>query len=279
MLTLIYNILDGLPFEWLSFQFMKSAFLAMLLITPLFGLLGTMVVSNKMAFFSETLGHSALTGIGLGVLLGLPNPLYGMIIFGILFAICLVWVKNMGGASTDTTIAVFSAAAIALGVVLLSAGGGFNRYTTYIVGDLLAVSPSDLQLLFWVLVGTLIAWVFVFNRLLLITLSPSLAYSRAVPVMVYEMLFTALVAVVVMVAIRWVGLLMINALLILPAAAAKNIARNYRGFSLFAVLFALFSGITGLVLSYYLSSATGATIVLAASVLYFVTLLWKVKFQ
>ena len=114
-MTVIYQILETvLPFSWLDYNFMKNAFVAILLITPLLGVLGTMAVNNKMAFFSDALGHSALTGVALGVLLGIQNDLISMIAFGVLLALVITRVKSAKTASADTVISVFSSTAIAL---------------------------------------------------------------------------------------------------------------------------------------------------------------------
>ena len=124
-MNLVYSIIDTLlPFEWTEFAFMKNALLAVLLITPLFGLVGAMIVNNKMAFFSDALGHSALTGIAIGVLLGMDNYLLAMMGFALVFAIGISAVLRSGVSSADTIIGVFSATGMALGVVLLSATGG-----------------------------------------------------------------------------------------------------------------------------------------------------------
>ena len=126
----LYNVMDVLlPFEWLGYTFMKNALLAMLLITPLFGMLGTMAVDNKMAFFSDALGHSALTGIAIGVVLGWQNQLASMLLFGILWAVLITFVKHNSKMSADTIISVFSSAGLALGIVILSANGGFAKYS------------------------------------------------------------------------------------------------------------------------------------------------------
>lgn len=263
-------------FSWLEFGFMRNALIAVLLLAPMYGLLGTMVISNKMAFFSESLGHSALTGVSLGVLLGMSNPLLAMVIFGIFFAVTLVLFKNHGDRNADTTIAVFSSAAIALGLVLLSFTGGTSQYNQYITGDLLSISKSDLKMLTVVFVVTLVVWAYLYNRLLVVVLNPALASSRGIKVNRLEMIFTVLIAVIVMISIRWVGLLVINAMLILPAAAAKNIANNLKSFSLYAVLISIVCSLIGLVLSFYGSTATGATIVMVMAVGYVFTFLMKI---
>ena len=129
-MTLIYNIIETvLPFTFAQFDFMKYALLAVILLTPLFGMLGTMAVNNKMAFFSDALGHSALAGIAIGVILGIGNPIICMLFFGILFGLGIRKVKSSTKASSDTVISVFSSATIALGIVILSKSGGFAKYS------------------------------------------------------------------------------------------------------------------------------------------------------
>lgn len=124
----IYQFLDALlPFEWAEFDFMKNALLAVLIITPLFGLTGTMIVNNKMSFFSDALGHSAMTGIAIGVLLGVDNYLFSMLGFALLFALAISAIIESGTSSSDTIIGVFSSAGVALGIVLLSINGGFSK--------------------------------------------------------------------------------------------------------------------------------------------------------
>ena len=120
-MELIYTIIDTvLPIEALSFTFMKNAFLAILLLTPLLGLLGTMAVNQQMAFFSDALGHSALTGIGLGIVLGVSSDLLAMLVFGVIWALLISRIKQTGAASTDTVISVFSSTSIAAGLLILS---------------------------------------------------------------------------------------------------------------------------------------------------------------
>ena len=140
-----YSLVDLLlPYSWLQHEFMKNALLGVLLVTPIFGLLGTMIVNNRMAFFSDSLGHSALTGIAIGVLLGINNPIWSMLFFSVLITIAILIVKEANTASTDTIIGVFSSTAVALGIVILSRNGGFTKYSVYLIGDLLSISSSDL---------------------------------------------------------------------------------------------------------------------------------------
>ena len=269
----IYSVLGSiLPLEAYQYNFMKNAFLAILLLTPLLGLLGTMAVNHQMAFFSDALGHSALTGIGLGIILGLRNDLVAMLVFGIIWAILICVIKQSGSASADTVISVFSSTSVAAGLLILARGGKFAKYSALLIGDILAVTPGDLLWLLLALVGTLILWVLLYNSLLLTSVDHFLARSRGVKTRLVECAFVVMVAVAVMLSIRWVGVLLINALLILPAAAGRNIARSSRQHAVWSVVLALFSGIVGLTLSYYLDTSAGASIVLVSALCYAVSL-------
>ncbi len=267
-----YDIINLLfPFEWAKYDFMKNALLGILLVTPMFGILGTMVVNNKMSFFSDALGHSALTGIAIGVVLGINNPLISMIGFSIILSIIILKVKEAQTSSLDTIIGVFSSSAVALGIVILSYNGGFNKYSIYLIGDLLSINSNDIFILLVSLVAVIIVWTVCFNKLLLISINNTFARSRGINVKFYEYIFTILVAIIVTISIRWVGILVISSMMILPAAAARNISINIRQYHIYSVLIAITSGIVGLFLSYEFGFATGATVVLISTMFFIFT--------
>ena len=273
-MDLIYKIMETvLPFSFMQFDFMKNALLAVLLLTPLFGMLGTMAVNNKMAFFSDALGHSALTGIAIGVVLGIGNPIVCMVIFGILFGLGIRKVKSSAKASSDTVISVFSSASIAIGIVILSQNGGFAKFSSYLIGDILTVSPSYVKILAVILIATYIVWYFLFNKLLLTSINPSLSASRGIKNAVVENVFVILLATVVLLSITQVGILTINSLLILPAASARNIASNSRQYHISATIIAMVCGVLGLILSFYMNTSAGASMVILLAVVYFATYL------
>lgn len=260
--------------EWWSYGFMRNAFLAVLIITPLFGLLGTMIVNNKMAFFSDALGHSALTGIALGVVFGAVDTTIPMLLFAVLFALLLNYISSRATASRDTIISVFSSASIAIGLAILSKGGNFSKYSSLLVGDILSITPREIIYLIVIFAATLVFWFVAFNRLNAISLHPTLAKSRHIPVKLLENVFAVFIALIVMLSIKWVGILIINALLILPAASSRNISVNMREYHFFSILFSVFSGFLGLVISYFTNVATGPTIVIVAAMIYLFTYLY-----
>ncbi|MBQ3069519.1 MAG: metal ABC transporter permease [Clostridia bacterium] len=257
---------------FLEYEFMRNALFAVLLIMPLFSLLGTMVVNNGMSFFSDALGHSALTGVGIGVMLGFGSYDLPMIAFAVVFALLMNRVRHSTLSSADTVIGVFSSCGVALGLVLLSRGGNFQNYQSLLIGDILNITPDRLWMLFFTLLAVVAVWLLAFNRFLAVSISPTLAKTRGIAVWVYDNLFVVVVAVVVMLSIRIVGLLMINAMLILPAAASRNVARSMRSYHVLALIFGLFSGVLGLLLSFYNAVVGGPMIVLCAAMVFFGTL-------
>ena len=259
-----HALLMSLPFEWAQYDFMHHALLAILLITPLLAVMGCLVINNHMAFFSEAMGHSALTGVALGALLGLGNPSVVIIGFAVILALGMFLLRRYSALPADTSIALVMAFVVALGVVLLSRGGGFAKYSRYLIGDILTITPWELGGLTVLTVIAGLVWVFLFNAFFFVSVNRSLASSRGLPTALLEALFAVLVAVVVSVSIPWVGLLVINSMLILPAATARNLAWNTRRYVIGSVAVSLLSGVLGLICSYYWNTATGATIVLWA---------------
>ena len=268
----IYDLISViLPFAWADYRFMVNALIAVVLISPLMGILGTMAVNNKMAFFSDALGHSAFTGIALGVLLGIKNELISLIAFGVFIALVITRVKNRGNTSSDTVISVFSSGSVAVGLLVLSYGGSFSKYNSYLVGDVLSVTKRELLTLFITLICVVVIWAFMYNKLLVISVNKELAASRGIKTSLYENIFVIVVAVVVMLSIKWVGILLINSLLILPAASARNLAKNSRQYLALSVGISLVGAISGLLVSFYGDTSAGATIVTVLTVIFFIT--------
>ena len=275
-MSIWYSLLDLLPMQWLSMNFMKNALLAVLIMGPLFGLLSTMIVTGKMSFFSDALGHSGFTGIAIGVLCGSALPLGWAVALAVAFALLFSYVRGRTNHASETIISVFSSTAVAMGIFIATMNGSsFTKFNKYLIGDILSVSPGEIGLLLIVLVLVVVLWGLASNRLALTAVHPQLASSRGIPIRGYETLFTVSIAVVVTLAMSWVGLMVINSLLVLPAAASRNIARNLREYHLFSVLGALLAGILGLITSYYLGCSTGAVISLYLALYFAVTFCFR----
>ena len=262
-MELWYALVDLLPFEWAQpghMYFMKNALLAVLVISPLFGILSTMVVQSRMSFFSDALGHSAFTGMAIGSIAGLfAEPLWCAVLFAILFALLFTFVRRRTSLASDTVIGVFSSTAVALGI--------------------LSVEPGKIGLLALILLVVVVLWACSFNHLMLSAVHPALADSRGIRVFWQEALFSVAIAVVVTISMTWVGLLVINSLLVLPAAMARNVARNMRQYHLFSLLGAVAAGIGGLMMSYYIDASAGASITLCLAALFLVTFFFRKQRQ
>jgi len=267
-----YTFCELFPIEMLKWDFMKNALLAVLLMAPLFGLTSTMIVTGRMSFFSDALGHSAFTGIAIGCICGIANSTWAAVVFAVLFALLFSFVRSRSNQAADTLIGVFSSGAVALGIFVATFGGGsFTKYNKYLIGDILSVTPSELLMLAIVLAVVVIFWVLYSNRLALTAIHPQLASSRGISVKGSQTLFTTAIAVIVTLAISWTGLLILNSLLVLPGASARNVARNLKQYHLFSILFALIAGIGGLVVSYCFGTSAGASISLGLTVLFIIT--------
>ena len=275
-MTIWYALCEALPIEMLQWDFMKNALLALLLMAPLFGILSTMIVTGHMSFFSDALGHSAFTGIAIGSLFGIAAPTWAAVLFSVVFALLFSYIRRGTNHTSDTLIGVFSSAAVALGVLAATMGGGsFTKYNKYLIGDVLSITPSEIGLLALTLAAVLVFWCLYANRLTLTAVHPQLASSRGIPVNLSQALFTVAIAVVVTLSISSMGLLILNSLLVLPGAASRNLARNQKQYHLFSVLFALVSGILGLAVSYCFGCSAGAAISLILTALFALTYFFR----
>ena len=275
-MSIWYAICDLIPLEMLRWEFMRNALLAILIMSPLFGILSTMVVTGRMSFFSDALGHSAFTGIAIGCICGMAAPTWAAVAFSVVFSLLFSYVRSRSNQAADTLIGVFSSAAVALGIFVATLGGGsFTKYNKYLIGDILSVTPSEIGLLALVLAAVLVLWVLQSNRLTLSVVHPQLAASRGVRTDLTNTFFSAAIAVVVTLTISSVGLLILNSLLVLPGASARNVAKNMRQYHGFSVLFALVAGVGGLAVSYVWGSSAGAAISLALALIFSISFCFR----
>lgn len=266
-------------FDFLEYEFMQNTFLLLLIISPIFGLLSTMVINNKLAYFSDALGHSAYMGIALGMLIGMTtSSIIPILVFSSIFSILLVLIKRTFRESPDTVIGIISSISLALGIMILSNYGGIQKYSSILIGDPLLVNKSDL--LYLLILGIIICFVFsiIYKKMILINIDKSLARSKGINPTKYEIIFTLIIAVAVSISINIIGVLLINSLFILPAATSKNISRNMKQYITFSVMVSIISSIVGLLFSYYLAEyklPTGASIVIICGIAYIISLIIK----
>ncbi len=261
----IYNLIGQiLPFAWLEPTFMKRAFLALLIISPICAMMGVLMVNFRMSFFSDAISHSAFTGIALGVLLNF-NPYLTMILFGAVVGIGITRAKRGTELSIDAVIGVFFSAAVALGIAIVSAKKGLTRnLQSFLYGDILAISDSEILWFIGFFVLIVLFMFYSYNKLMLMGINDNVAKVSGIAVQNYEYLFAVLLALTITFSIRAVGILLVTAMLIVPASAGRNFARSATKMFWYSLVISIFSAVVGLALSYYFDSATGATIILVA---------------
>ena len=249
------------------------ALIAGLCVAILAGVLGSIVVVRRMAFFSDAVAHASLTGIALGLLLQL-DPLWAALGFSVLIGLGIAWLVRRSTLGLDTAIGVFYSAAVALGVVLIGLLRGVRvDLFGFLFGDILGVSERDVFSAAVLTVVVLIVLAFIFRALVQLALSRELAQVQGVRVALVDALFMVLLAVTVAIGIKLVGVILIGPLLIMPAAAAKNISRSLIGMLLSAVVLAVIGLAGGLYASAFINTPAGPTVVLVEAVLFAATLL------
>lgn len=264
-----YSICRLIPTQMLQWDFMCNALLAVILLAALLGLSSTMVVTGRMSFFSDALGHSAFTGIAIGCICGISAPTWVAVIFAVVFALLFSFVRSRSNQAADTLIGVFSSTAVALGIFIATLdGNSFTKYNKYLIGDILSVTPAEIGCLAIVLAVMIVFMLLFSNRLTVSAVHPVLASSRGFSPAATQTAFTTVIAVIVTLSISWVGLLILNSLLVLPGASARNVAKNLRQYHFFSVIFALIAGIGGLIISYCLGASAGAAISLVLAVIF-----------
>lgn len=259
--------------EALAYGFVVNALLAGLMIGPVLGGLGTLVVVKRFAFFSEAVGHAALTGVAIGILLGEPytGPYGSLFGYCLLFGILLNFLRNRTGLSPDTLIGVFLSVSLALGAsLLLMLAGKINVHIleNVLFGSVLTVSGQDLVVLGIVAVLVLALAVPLYNRIMLASFNPQLAAVRGVAVKTLDYLFVVLVTLVTVAAVKVIGAILVGALLVIPAAAARLVSQSLKGFFFVSVVIATLSTLLGILLPivFDLPVPSGAAIILVAGI-------------
>lgn len=266
-----------MPLESMQMRFMQTAMLGLILIAPMAALAGTQVVNFRMAFFSDAIGHSAFAGVAFGLLFAL-SPGITMPLLALIVGIGIMAVKQRSGLSTDTIIGVFFSAVVAAGLAVVSRYPQAARdMQMFLYGDILTISDTDIAVMVLLLIVFLLFQAFSFNKLICIGLNLQLAKAHRIRTAFYQYLFAALLSLVVILSVKAVGVLLVTAMLITPAAAARNLASSYGKMVWIAILISLFSAIAGLLLSAqeWMRTAAGATIVLCSCVFFCLSLLFR----
>lgn len=265
-ISAVYALAAVLPFECMQASFMQRAFMGLLLLAPMTAVMGVQVVNLRMAFYSDAISHSAFAGVALGLICGIA-PHIAMPVLGICVGLGIMCLLRHSSLSSDTVIGVMFAGVMAFGLAIVSREPSVARnLQQFLYGDILTITDGELLALTGLFCILCIFQVFAYNRLLYMGLHPMLARVHEVPVMLLQYSFAALLAVVVMFSVWAVGVLLVTALLIVPAAAARNLAYSARAMFWWAQGIAVFSAVSGLLLSAqdWMQTATGATVILVA---------------
>jgi len=267
-LTAIYDAIGRLvPLDCMRMRFMQQAMLALVMLVPMCAAMGVQVVNFRMAFFSDAISHSAFAGVAIGLILSADQRL-AMAGFAVLVGLGIVAAGRRSSLSIDAIIGVFFSASIAFGLAVVSRNPSVARdVQRFLYGDILTIGDADVLLLAGLLVALAAFQVVGYNRLLYVGLSQALAAAHRVRVRVYQYVFAMLLSLVVIFSVWAVGVLLVTAMLIVPAAAARNFARSARGMFWWAIAVSLTSAVAGLLISAqsWARTATGATVVLCAT--------------
>lgn len=272
-----------LPAQWGDYQFMRYALLECILLAPMCAAMGVKVVNFRMAFFSDAIAHSAFAGVALGLLLHESDlgtdPRFMLVGFGLLVGLTIAYVRRRTDLSNDTVIGVSLSTVVALGIAIVTRSGvRTTQFQRYLYGDILNLDSTDLGLTTLMAVAVAVFMLTSFNRLILVGLNDELAHSRGISVRLFDYLFALLLALVVTISIRSAGILLVTALLVIPAATARNLARSAGGMFWWAIVLSLVSGVTGTLASFsdqLANVGTGAVIVLANAVLFGVSIVLR----
>ena len=255
-----------LPFECMQARFMQQAMVGMLLLAPMTAIMGIQVVNFRMAFFSDAISHSAFAGVALGLLFAV-DPGWTMPAFGVVVGLGIMILQRHSNLSSDTVIGVFFSGMVAFGLAIVSRDRSLARdLQRFLYGDILTISDLQILCLIALFVGLMVFQTLSYNHLLYIGVNSALARAHRIRVAVQQYLFAGLLALVVMFSVQAVGVLLVTAMLIVPAAAARNVSRSAGGMFWWALLINTSSVIAGLIISAqdWARTATGATVILVA---------------
>ncbi len=264
-LSPIYQLLACLlPFECMQISFMQQALLGLLLIAPMAAAMGIQVINFRMAFFADAISHSAFAGVALGLIFAV-NPSWTMPLFGVVVGLLIMAMTRRSSLSSDTVIGVVFSAVMAFGLAMVSREHSVaSDLQRFLYGDILTITESEIWILLLLFVLVMFFQGWSYNCLLYIGLNPTIARAHRVHVALYQYAFAGILALVIMLSIWAVGVLLVTALLIVPAAAGRNFARSAGGMFWWALLISITTAVAGLLISAqpWARTATGPTVVL-----------------
>jgi zinc/manganese transport system permease protein len=264
----------------LQFPFMQRAIAGAVLMGILGGLLGSFVTLRQLSFFSHAVGHAALVGVVLGVLLQL-NPTWMLLPFTLVFGVIVLYFIDKTDLASDSVLSIVLSGALALGVILTSLVQGYRgNLMRVLFGDILAIDATDLMLTLVVLVGSSIFLLSTLRQQILLTLNPDVAQVQGIPVQLYRYGFVILLSLAVAVAIKAVGVLLVNAFLVIPASTAKLMSHHFNRFLFVSLIVGATTSMSGIIVSGLFNLASGPSIVLVQFLFFVAVFIWvKLKLK
>jgi manganese/iron transport system permease protein len=258
----------------LQYSFIVRALIAAIIVGIVCSVLGTYIVLRGMAFFGDALAHTILPGVVIAFLLGWPLAI-GALIFGIITAVGIGWLTERGDLKEDTAIGVVFAALFALGVAMISAAGNYTiDLAHFLFGNLLGVSMADLWTITLLGAIVLLTVVLFYKEFLVMSFDPVLAITLRLPQTFLRYLLLVLIAVTIVASLQVVGIALMLAMFVTPAATASLLTRRLTTMMVVAAFIGAASGVAGVYLSYYLNIASGAAVVLVASLIFLLVFLF-----
>jgi zinc transport system permease protein len=262
-------------FDPTLFSILKNSLLEVILVCLLAGVMGIFVVNFQMAFFSDAISHSAFTGVALGLIAGV-DPLLTVVAFGVIIGLFVVYFRKKTGMSYDTIIGVFFSFSVSLGIVIVSSSKGlFRNFHSFLYGDILLINSHDLVITLLLLIVTSLFIIINFDKLTLIGIDEAYAATHVKGITILKYAFALLLGLVVTLSIKTVGILLVTALLVVPAASARAISNSITWMFFNSIILSVLSGIGGIFLSFHLNSSAGASIVIVSCLFFLLGSLWK----
>ncbi|MFS0519097.1 metal ABC transporter permease [Nostoc sp. UIC 10607] len=260
--------------ELFLLPFMQRAIVGAVLMGILGGMLGSFVTLRQLSFFSHAVGHAALVGVALGVLLQV-NPTWMLLPFTLVFGVIVLYFIDKTDLGSDSVLSIVLSGALAIGIILTSLIKGYRgSLMAVLFGDILAINTTDLILTLLVLVGGSIFLLSTLRQQILLTLNPDVAQVQGIPVQLYRYVFVVLLSLAVAVAIKAVGVLLVNAFLVIPASTAKLMSHHFSRFLVMSVIVGSISSIAGIIVSGIFNLASGPSIVLVQFLLFVAVFIW-----
>ncbi len=259
-------------FEMFEYDFMQRAFLAGVLIATLASISGTFIVLKRYSMMSETLAHSALVGVAVGLVAGF-NPLWMAVVVAVLSAWMIEYLRSTFALYSDAILSILLSGSLAVAIIIVSLGGAFNNSLfSYLFGSILSVSQADILTIVGFGSVALLLLLLFSKELYFIAYDEEVAKTSGIKVTLLNYLLVSVVAIIIALSIRVVGSLLIGALMVIPTVAALQFRVGFLKTVLISLFIALGSVIVGMTLSYYYSLPSGATIVLCVIAIFILSL-------